>query len=358
MIFTELKCYKDNNKETRDLFLKLPKRLYKSDSPQDIKTEKQILSNSHALSKDFQIYPFVVARDNVPVCRCILTVYENDENGYAGFFEAENDINAVRFMFKMVCQKAAELKKSSLVGPLDSSIFIKYRFKLDHFDSTYTGEPINLPYYPHLWEECGFKKSDSYVSNQLRKVSDSDIDTRYQKVYERYIKKGCRFISPTDDTFPEILKDVYGLLMDLYAEFPGYKRIDEREFTALFGNLRSALNYQMVRMVYKDDKLAAFCICIPNYKNLTLGKITPLKLMRILKIKKKPSEYVITYVGASKSAPGLGCALIHDIRNILYQNQCTSIGALIHTGKLTEKMYENLYIDQRHYALYKKETAL
>ena len=272
-----------------------------------------------------------------------------------GFFEAENDIDAVKLMFQMVFQKARELKKSVLSGPLDSSIFIRYRFKLDHFDSTYTGEPMNLPYYPYLWEECGFEKSDSYVSNQLRRVAKSDIDMRYQRVYERYKKKGYEFISPSNKTFPKLLKDVYCLLMDLYADFPGYKRIDEQQFTALFGNLKAVLNYQMVRMVYKDGRLCAFCICIPNYGRLTSGKIMPIKLMRILEIKNNPSEYVVTYMGASKSTPGLGCALIQDIRNILYKNQCTSIGALIHTGKLTEKMYDDLYIDQRQYALYKKE---
>lgn len=333
----------------------MPQRLYQNNSPQDVKTEKQILTGTHPLSKEFQVYPFVVMEQQRPVCRSILTVYEEDENGYIGFFEAEDHLDAVRYMFDIIYEKAKDLKKSALVGPFDASIFLKYRLKLDHFESTYTGEPVNLSYYPRLWENCGFWIKENYVSNQLRSVTASDMNLTYERVYQSYKKKGYQFISPTDKTFPKIFRDVYWLLMDLYAEFPGYKRIDEEQFITLFGSLKAVLNNQMVRLVYKNDKLYAFCICIPNYGNLTAGKITFSKLIRIRRVKKKPSEYVVTYVGASKAAPGLGCALIQDIRNILYQNQCTTIGALIHTGKLTEKMYEELYIDQRHYALYEKK---
>lgn len=347
-------CYTENDKRTRKLFLKLPQRLYQSTVPQDLKTEKQILDGVHPLSKEFQVYPFVVTKNDIPVCRSILSVYEEDDCGYVGFFEAEDDEQAVRYLFDAVCAKAKKLKKLTLIGPMDASIFIHYRFKLDHFDSTYTGEPVNLPYYPDLWESCGFQIKESYVSNQLRRVTASDLDARYERVYQRYIGKGYQFISPTRKTFSENFKDVYRLLMDLFAEFPGYKRIDEQQFLTLFGCLRAIVNDEMVRLVYKNDKLYAFCICVPNYGNLTLGKMTFSKMIQLLKIKKKPSEYVVMYVGASNAAPGLGCALIQDIRNRLYQNQCTAIGALIHEGKLTGKMYKELYIDQRRYALYQK----
>lgn len=342
------------DKRTQRLFLSLPKRLYKDKLSQDIKTEVQILKGVHTLSRNFNIFPFVAVRGNRPVCRCILTIYENDTKGYVGFFEAENDLEAVKFMLNLVSKKAAKLKRTVLEGPLDSSIFIKYRFKLDHFDSTYTGEPVNLPYYPELWEKCGFEKSDCYVSNKLRKVSKCDIDMRFQRVFERYIKRGYSFISPTPASFYKILGDVYRLLIRLYADFPGYKKIDSKQFEDMFGSLKYVLDFNMVRMVYKNDRLCAFCIAIPNYRNLNFGKITPSKLMKILKIKKKPFEYVIMYMGAAISSPGLGCALIQDVRNILYENGCTSIGALIHEGKLTEKMYEDLCVDKIHYALYKK----
>lgn len=348
-------CYTKNDKKTRNLFLQLPKRLYKGKNPQDLKTEKLILSGKHPLSKDFRVYPFVVTKEGVPVCRSLLTIYETDEVGYVGFFESEEDQEAVSYLFDQIYKKAKQEKKSSLVGPLDASIFIKYRLKLDHFENTYTGEPINLAYYPRLWEGCGFRKKEIYVSNQLRKVTDSDFDERYEKIYQRYLQRGYQFVSPTSKTFSKAMKEVYQLLIRLYASFPGYKRIDETKFLAMFGYLKQIVNYEMVRLVYKENQLYAFCICIPNYGELTVGKMTIFKIIQLLKKKKNPSEYIVMYVGASKATPGLGCALIQDLRHILYRNQCTTIGALIQEGKLTGKMYKELYVDQRTYALYEKK---
>ncbi len=351
----QYQCYTENNKTTRMMFLQMPKRLYPHHAPQNPKTEKQLLQGCHPLSKEFRVYPFVVAKNQVPVCRCMLTIYENDTNGYVGFFESEEDLQAVRYMLEFVCTVAKKQKKTALLGPIDASIFINYRWKLDHFDRIYTGEPVNLPYYADLWEQCGFEIKERYVSNQMRSVTDSDFDLRYERIYQRYCQKGYRFVSPKRQTFLYMLQDVYHLLMELYAEFPGYQSISEEQFIQLFAPLRLVLHMPMVRLVYRQSRLYAFCICVPNYGDLTLGKMTFSKWLQICHIKKNPMEYVILYVGASKSTPGLGCALIHDLRNILYQNQCTTIGALIHEGKLTERMYAQLYTDQRQYALYQKK---
>lgn len=350
--------YTTNDKITRNLFLQLPKKLYKKQNPQDIKTEKAILCGTHPLSEEFKVYPFVVTKQGIPVCRSLLTIYEEDDCGYVGFFEAEDDPQAVSYLFEQIKAKAKQEKKLKLVGPMDASIFIRYRFKLDHFESTYTGEPVNLPYYPKLWEACGFQGKESYVSNQLRKVTASDFDEQYEKIYQRYMKRGYQFVSPTNKNFSKAFQEVYQLLMDLYATFPGYKRIDEAKFLTLFGSLKLIVNKEMVRLVYKENRLYAFCICIPNYGELTVGKMTVSKLFRLLRKKKKTSEYIVMYVGASLATPGLGCALIQDLRHILYQNQCTTIGALIQKGKLTGKMYKDLYVDQRRYALYEKEISV
>ena len=83
--------------------------------------------------------------------------------------------------------------------------------------------------------------------------------------------------------------------------------------------------------------------------------MTPSKILKISKIKKNPSEYVIMYVGADKGTVGLGSAIVQLIRDELHKNQCTSIGALVKEGNLTGKMYDDLYIDQSTYVLLEKK---
>lgn len=349
------KCYSGNSKTTQKLFLKLPKQLYtKEENPQDIKTEKQILNGTHVLSSEFQITPIVLTKNDKPICRCLMTYYEGDSTAYIGFFEAENNINAVKEMFVYVERKAREDGKTKLYGPFDCSIFINYRFKANKFGSTYTSEPYNKSYYVDLWEKCGFVISDKYVSNQLRKVEEKDIDLRLDRIYNRFVSKGYTFVSPTNETFEKVLEEIYQSMMKVYTEFSGFKPISQKQFFALFGKLKYVLNYEMVKVAYKDEEMKAFCVSLPNYHHLTKGNMTIRKLLKMMKIKKKPDEYVILYAGADPSALGLGSAILHNIRNVLYENQCTSITALIKEGNLTGKLYEGVYVDQFTYVLLAK----
>ena len=71
-------------------FLALPGKLYqKNELTQDYDTEYKLLHEKHTLSKYFNITPFVVIDKNsqMPVARCMLTYYPEDDVVYFGFFE-------------------------------------------------------------------------------------------------------------------------------------------------------------------------------------------------------------------------------------------------------------------------------
>jgi len=352
---SKYKCIEVKTKKDKKLFLNFPSTIY-SDKycPQDYKTEKQILNGTHPISSDIEVFPYIVIDkyENV-ISRCLVTYYKEDLIAYLGFFESLNDINAVKLMMDYIETQIRRDGKLKIIGPIDSSIFINYRFKIDRFDKTYTSEPYNKYYYPDLWKQVGFNVCQKYVSNQLRKVEITDIDARLEKIHSRYIKKNYNIISPTDNTFEKTLEDIYELMMELYSNFPGFKTINKEQFLKLYLPLKNVLNYEMVKLVYDENsKLCAFCVCIPNYEELTKGKLTIDKIFKIREIKKHPEEYVVLYVGSKTN--GLGGTLIHTIRNKLYQNRCTSIGALIKEGNITGEMYEDLYIDKFNYVLLEK----
>lgn len=347
-------CLFDNS--AKKYFLKFPATLYGKNSPQNYKTEKAILDGKHILSCDMEVWPIVVIDDifNNTICRCLLTFYPDDPVAYVGFFEAHNDITAVEELMKTVEELARKNDKTTLLGPIDASIYINYRFKTKKFDKTYTAEPYNLPYYADLWRKCGFVDNVKYVSNQLRRVEEFDLDPRLERIYERYISKGYEVKHPTNDTFEQCLVDIYHVMMDSYSCFLGFKHISKQQFLELYRPLKQVLNFDMVDLMYKDDTLHAFSVAIPNYGNLTRGNLTLSKILKIKKLKKNPQEYVLLYVGADKT-PGIGSALLHHVRNNLYQNQCSSITALIKDGNLTGKVYTDVYIDQFEYVLLEKK---
>lgn len=348
--------YSENNIKTQKLFLKLPSDIYfKSENPQNYEVEKQILNNTHPISKDIVVYPIVITTcKDSPICRCLITYYNDDPTAYIGFFEAKYSEEAVSLLFKTIEQKIRQDGKTCILGPIDASIYINYRFKINLFDKTYTSEPYNKEYYPEMWKKNGFIVSQKYVSNQLRQVKKEDFDPRLEKVYYRYIQRGIKFITPTSNNFTKCLEDIYELLMKTYASFPGYKFLSKEQFLELYLPLRKILNLNMVCLAYQENKLCAFCVCVPNYKELTRGKITLTKLIKILKIKKNPKEYILLYAGADHSKAGLGSALLQVICHLLYQNKQTCITALIKEGNLTGKLYEYLYEEQYEYVLFSK----
>ena len=147
-------------------FLALPGKLYqKNELTQDYDTEYKLLHEKHTLSKYFNITPFVVIDKNsqMPVARCMLTYYPEDDVAYFGFFECIGQQEIAEQLLDTVSKKAKKDGKTKLSGPVDASFWIKYRLKINLFDRIpYTGEPYNKNYYYKLLSDCGFVVQNYY----------------------------------------------------------------------------------------------------------------------------------------------------------------------------------------------------
>lgn len=146
-------------------------------------------------------------------------------------------------------------------------------------------------------------------------------------------------------------------MIELYSHFPTYKRITKTEFCTRYKSLKPILNYNMVRLAYYKGKPVGFFISVPNYGNLVCGKLTPWKLIRILARKRKPSSYVMLYMGVDREHRGLGKALAEDIRSELKRLQVPSVGALIRDGNINKNYVENIREFEYRYALFQKNVS-
>ena len=317
---------KTDKKYIKD-FLALPKKLYSANElTQEPKTEKALLGGNHILSHYFTLYGAVAySADGPAVARCTLTCYPDDDAAYFGHFECCDESSAVcEEMFARLgeCAKLHDVK--SLIGPVDASFWLKYRFKDDeYFGAPYSCEPYNRSSYPTLLKGCGFEVYEKYISNHYILPHDIGCEKYTERLSEK-LNEGYRIESPRSQDFDRVLREVYGLLIELYSSFPAYKRISEAEFCELFDSLRYIIDYSMVKMAYFGDKPVAFFISIPNYGNLINGTLTLSKLLKIQRIKRKPSSYVI-----DPAHRGLGKALAETIREVLRDKGVPSVGALI-----------------------------
>lgn len=347
------KCIQVITTKQKKEFINLPKKIYKDDNPQNKKTEWTLLTGSHSLSGCFELLPFLVVDKNEnSICRCALTIYHDDkETAFVGFFESIDDSEAVKVLFASVKETAKKRNIKKLTGPVDASIYIRYRFKTNLFKKTYTGEPYNKDYYERLWIENGFKISLHYFSNVMKEAKPELSDRRMERVLRRIKNKGYSILSPNKKTFDFHLKQVYRLMKDTYTDFPCYKPISDEDFISLFKYLKHILNFNMVKLAYKDGRLAGFCIAVPDYDKNTLGKITIKKLLNIRRIKRNPERYIVLYAGARPDCVGVGTALIQDIFNCLAEKKLKSVSALIRDENMTGKLYENLCEEKYEYSL-------
>lgn len=324
-------------------FLALPGRIYgKEELMQNRKEERAILRGAHVLSHYFTVTPILVYRDGSAVSRGIVAAYPDDETAYLGFFESENDSAAAGLLFHTAFGLARDMGMKRIVGPVDCSFWIRYRLKTNQFRAPYTGEPYNKDYYLKLWEENGFQVCEQYGSNHYMVVENDEGCEQRMEQLARKLEEGYEIKSPRPREFRRMLREIYGLMIELYSGYPAYKRITEKEFRRQFQYLRSVLNYSMVKMAYYQEAAVGFFLAVPDYGNAVCGKPRLWKRPALYVRKRKPDSYVMVSMGVDPGHQELGSAFAESIRGELKNQRVPSVGALIHNGT-----HGKNYVEQR-----------
>ena len=108
----------------------------------------------------------------------------------------------------------------------------------------------------------------------------------------------------------------------------------------------------MVKLAYKEGKLAGFLIAMPDYGSLVYQKLTPLNLAKLFWTKRFPKRYTIMYLGVDEQFLGLGSALAYPIFKEAQKRQASAIGALIHQKTVTRHYAAELQGDKHEYGLF------
>ena len=339
-------------------FIALPSRIHeKSNLMQKPSEELALLKGTHTLSNYFSFTAFLCYKEEKVIARCAVTIYPGKEEAYLGFFDSEDNIDAVKAMTATAEQFVREHGIQKLTGPVDASFWIGYRMKSDKFDEKrFFSEPYGIGYYPKLWREAGYDTAEVYVSNIYKKLSkEEEDDEKYRKRYQFFLKKGYRIVSAKKKDWDKVIGEVYTLLIRLYSGFPVFSHITEEEFRELYKSLKMILDFSMVKLAYKDDQLAGFFISVPDYGNRLYGTIGLSDLLFLLKNRRRCGNYILLYIGVDEKHLGLGSALSQAMFESLRKKRAASIGALIKKGKVSEKYIDKKILYQREYLLFEKE---
>lgn len=338
-------------------FLAFPSRIHtKKEIMQKRSDEVALLKGIHTLSKYFTFTAFLCYCDNNVVSRCAVTIYPEKDEAYIGFFDSEDNIEAVKTIMEAAENFARKNGIRKLTGPVDASFWIGYRMKSDKFDEErFFSEPYGKEYYPRLWKASGYEISEVYVSNIYKKLSkNEEDDENYIKRYNFLTKKGYNIVSPSKEDWDKVIGEVYTLLIKLYSDFPVFSHITEEEFREMYKSLKTILDFSMVKLGYKNDKLVGFFIGVPDYRNRLCGNIGFPEIIFMLKNRRRCNNYVLLYIGVDEKHLGLGSALSQAMFEELRKKRASSIGALIKKGKVSEKYFDKIILYQREYLLFEK----
>ncbi len=341
-------------------FLTLPKLLYaKNKRPQDITLERDLLNATHTLSHHFDITAYMLLANDKVLCRCVVTVNKTAQGKTAsiGFFESVNDVYYSKYFFEQIEKTYKQLGFTELFAGIDASFWLGYRTKISGFEDNYTGEPINKAYYANLYEQSGYNIKNSYVSNFMDLNCAKDISAEIAHIKTRLAKHGKNY--KIEDLHgknaDEILERLFELFSSRYNKFPFFHDISKAEFFALFGDMFKVVNKDYILFAYdENNNIVAFTIAVPDYGMLLKGTITPLKLIKILTIKKHPKRLINLYMGVEKKHLGAGTLLTYALAERINAKNIPVIGALIMENKITGNYFKECIVKQSKYVTWQK----
>ena len=355
----EIKPVKPNTTELDD-FLALPKQIYQPDHlMQSAEQELALIEGSHPLSSDLDTYAFIGYEDSRTCIRGLLTFYLGDETAYLGFFESINEQQITSAFIEHLAGFARSLGASRIIGPVQASFWLGYRMQLTGTEELpFTGEPHNPAYYPQLWQAAGFELKERYLSNFYPKVSNQTHQDKLAYRFESFEKAGFTICSPKKKDWDQASLQVFELLNRLYQDFPIYRSISNQQFSQIFQKYRYILDFSMVKLAYKEGKLAGFLIAMPDYGSLVYQRLTPFNLAKLFWTKRFAKRYTIMYLGVDEEFLGLGSALAYPIFKEAQKRQASAIGALIHQNTVTRHYAAELQGDKHEYGLFELDLGL
>ncbi len=338
-------------------FLDLPQKVYSEEELTNRREEEaSLLKGSHCLSNYFRVQAFLVLdHEDEPLGRCIVTTYPQKKEAFVGLFESLELGEVAKVLFGEVDDYCREIGKTAVIGPVDGSFWIKYRLKIDNFGVPYTGEPYNKGCYLSMFQDAGYEICEEYISNKYMAIPKNHRNPILKRRLSESLRKGYEIRNLKKGEFSRSLEEIGELIMELYKDFPIFTEIEKASFIQMFSRLKPILDFSMIKLAYFKGELVAFSITVPNYSNLINGKISPIKVLKILLRKRKAKEYVLLYLGAKPKHLGLGAALVQKTSDELEKRRAKSIGALIQKDKVTETYFAEIIQRKMKYVLLKKD---
>ena len=359
--------------ELRDAFVDLPRKLHAGDPFFTAPIRESVVAQLSPTNPFFahgEARCFVALGPNgEPVARVAAMVDRRLQEsggliGLVGLFEAPDDLALASSLLDRAAAWLRERGAVRMWGPVDFSIFNRYRFKTKGLElEPFLGEPHNPAYYPTLFTAYGFGVREASASWDLAPEHLAQIrasltaSAREQEV----LAAGYGYRHFDMARFDEEFLTFFQLSVEGFTEHTGYVPITFEEFAFWNGGARLLLDPNMITFMLAPDKsVCGAGYAYPDFGRLLRALDGSADLMRVLTHRPaNPPTRIVFHTGVVRqehrlrgliAGTFLRCAQGWDKAGLTH-----GIGAFAKLG--IGSMFERLYgvaPRTREYALYEK----
>ena len=239
--------------DNREDFLNFPKELYKGDPFYTTKSED--ISGCEKL--------FVVKEGEKVLARAGLI---GGNPAQVGFFEAENNIDAVKFLFDEVKKYAKSNGYDYFIAPINGSTWKKYRITLSSDNPPFLLDNYNKPYYAELIEGYGFETIANYTSTVCKNLAKDY--SRLEKFEKIFTEKGVKIRKFSPENFDRDIRKIYDVSVKSFVKNFLYTPIEFEDFYKMYEPVKSFINPEWILIAENEtDEPIAFIFGFDNLYN-------------------------------------------------------------------------------------------
>ncbi len=245
-------------------FFVLPRRIYAHD-PHWIdpgpRTERDAWLDPHYAK---QQCTFLALSEERATGRCVVRHDPASDTGTIGFFETINDLDTCRSLLGAAEQWLQQRGAAHVRGPMDGDTWQRYRWSMPPLEETpFLKEPWNPPYYPDLWEACGYTATDRYTSSRIHEPAAAGM--ALAPFVRRAERQGYTFRPIRLDVWQSELECLYRLSSAIFADNRHYTAIAPDTFMRMYEDARSLIIPSLCRFCCNPNgEEIGFVFCYPD----------------------------------------------------------------------------------------------
>lgn len=303
-------------------FIDFPHDLYAGDKnyvPELFIAQRDLLTpGKHPFHEHSKVQLFLYYKENVISGR-IAAILNNNHNrfnnttdGFFGFFECINDVQAAYTLFDTAEQWLREQGATTIIGPVNPSTNEPCGMLIDGFN-----EPplammtYNKPYYISLMEAVSLQKKVDLLAYNINTEEVGDRPLLLQeRLLSRLRQKNITIRAVNKKDLAHEARNVREVYNAAWDRNLGFVPMTDKEFSYLANDLKMVLDEQFCLIAEHNGKQIGFALAIPDINQILIkvrrGRLLPTGIFKLLLNMKKINRIRVLALGVNKEYRKLG----------------------------------------------------